>query len=103
MTTPPDAPRMPFTTDDVARTARDVVAEVERAVVGKREAIELVLIGVLAGATCSWRTCPGLQRRSSCVRSRESSASKPPGSSSRPTSCRRTSQVRESSTRDAVS
>ena len=100
---PPGRPRMPLTTDDVARTARDVVAEVESAVVGKREAIELVLIGVLAGATCSWRTCPGLQRRSSCVRSRESSASKPPGSSSRPTSCRRTSQVRESSTRDAVS
>ena len=40
----------------------DVVAEVERAVVGKREAIELVLIGVLAGGHVLLEDVPGLAK-----------------------------------------
>jgi len=51
-----------FTTDDVAKIAADVVAEVERAVVGKKEAIELVLIGVLAGGHVLLEDVPGLAK-----------------------------------------
>ena len=49
-------------TSDVAKIAGDVVAEVERAVVGKKEAITLVLIGVLAGGHVLLEDVPGLAK-----------------------------------------
>ena len=51
-----------MTTAEVARIAKDVITEVERAVVGKREAIELVLIGVLAGGHVLLEDVPGLAK-----------------------------------------
>lgn len=62
MTTDTHSSGAPLTTDDVARIARSVIAEVERAVVGKREAIELVLIGVLAGGHVLLEDVPGLAK-----------------------------------------
>ncbi len=62
MTVRPDASEAPLTASDVARIARDVVAEVERAVIGKREAVELVLIGVLAGGHVLLEDVPGLAK-----------------------------------------
>ena len=56
------APETPLSTGDVARIARDVVGEVERAVVGKPEAIELVLTGVLAGGHVLLEDVPGLAK-----------------------------------------
>ena len=58
----PESSEVSFTTDDVAKIAADVVAEVERAVVGKKEAIELVLIGVLAGGHVLLEDVPGLAK-----------------------------------------
>ena len=62
MTARPDAAETPLTTAEVARIAKDVITEVERAVVGKREAIELVLIGVLAGGHVLLEDVPGLAK-----------------------------------------
>jgi MoxR-like ATPase len=62
VTTDPHSSGAPLTTNDVARIDRDVVAEVERAVVGKRETIELVLIGVLAGGHVLLEDVPGLAK-----------------------------------------
>jgi MoxR-like ATPase len=62
VTVRPDASETPLTASDVARIARDVVAEVERAVIGKREAVELVLIGVLAGGHVLLEDVPGLAK-----------------------------------------
>jgi MoxR-like ATPase len=47
---------------DVAAIAQDVIAEVERAVIGKREAILLVLIGVLSGGHVLLEDVPGLAK-----------------------------------------
>ena len=47
---------------DVALIAEDVVIEVERAVIGKREAIVLVLIGVLSGGHVLLEDVPGLAK-----------------------------------------
>ncbi len=49
-------------TSDVALIAEDVVIEVERAVIGKREAIVLVLIGVLSGGHVLLEDVPGLAK-----------------------------------------
>jgi len=57
-----DAAETPLTTAEVARIAKDVITEVERAVIGKREAIELVLIGVLAGGHVLLEDVPGLAK-----------------------------------------
>ena len=62
MTARPDAAETPLTTAEVARIAKDVITEVERAVGGKREAIELVLIGVLAGGHVLLEDVPGLAK-----------------------------------------
>jgi MoxR-like ATPase len=62
VTARPDAAETPLTTAEVARIAKDVITEVERAVVGKREAIELVLIGVLAGGHVLLEDVPGLAK-----------------------------------------
>jgi MoxR-like ATPase len=62
VTSRPDASETPFTAGDVARIAREVVAEVERAVVGKRETIEPVLICVLAGGHVLLEDVPGLAK-----------------------------------------
>jgi MoxR-like ATPase len=47
---------------DVGRLGREVLAEVERAVVGKREPVELVLIGLLAGGHVLLEDFPGLAK-----------------------------------------
>ena len=52
----------PMTTSDVARIGRDVVTEVERAVLNKREATRLVLIGVLSGGHVLLEDVPGLAK-----------------------------------------
>ncbi len=62
MTTHPHDSETPCTIEDVSRIARDVIAEVERAVVGKREAVKLVLIGVLAGGHVLLEDVPGLAK-----------------------------------------
>ena len=62
MTYRPETSARPFTSSDVERIAQDVVAEVERVVVGKRETIELVLIGVLAGGHVLLEDVPGLAK-----------------------------------------
>jgi MoxR-like ATPase len=62
VTARPDAAETPLTTAGVARIAKDVITEVERAVVGKREAIELVLTGVLAGGHVLLEDVPGLAK-----------------------------------------
>ncbi len=62
MTAPFDALDAPLTAADVARVAKDVVAEVERAVVGKSDAVRLVLIGVLAGGHVLLEDVPGLAK-----------------------------------------
>ena len=62
MTCRPETSGAPLTTSDVARITRTVVTEVERAVVGKRETIELVLIGVLAGGHVLLEDVPGLAK-----------------------------------------
>jgi MoxR-like ATPase len=51
-----------MTTSDVARIGRDVVTEVERAVLNKREATRLVLIGVLSGGHVLLEDVPGLAK-----------------------------------------
>jgi MoxR-like ATPase len=45
---------------EATKRAHDVLAEVERAVVGKREALELVLLGILAGGHVLIEDLPGL-------------------------------------------
>ena len=45
---------------DASRLARDVLDQVERAVVGKREALEMVLAGILAGGHVLIEDLPGL-------------------------------------------
>src|ERR1022692_2654416 len=52
----------PLATSEVARVTNEVVDEVERAVIGKREAVELVLIGVLAGGHVLLEDVPGLAK-----------------------------------------
>ena len=61
MRLPVDSER-PLSGADVAVIAEDVVAEVERAVIGKREAITLVLIGVLTGGHVLLEDVPGLAK-----------------------------------------
>ena len=62
MSVHPEASEAALTTNDVARIVREVVSEVERAVVGKREAVVLVLIGVLAGGHVLLEDVPGLAK-----------------------------------------
>ena len=59
MTGQPGIPVQPLEAVDVARVAAEVVSEVERAVVGKREAVELVLVGVLSGGHVLLEDVPG--------------------------------------------
>ena len=47
---------------ETGQRAERILAEVERAVVGKREALELVLLGILAGRACAARGLPGLAK-----------------------------------------
>jgi MoxR-like ATPase len=48
--------------DSVAATANKVLDEVERAVVGKRAAVEMVLVGILAGGHILLEDYPGLAK-----------------------------------------
>ena len=51
---------------EVAQISEAVVAEVERAVIGKREAIMLVLIGVLVGRSRALGGCSGSREDPHC-------------------------------------
>jgi MoxR-like ATPase len=51
-----------MTPDEVARQADRILDEVERAVVGKREALELVLLGILADGHVLIEDFPGLAK-----------------------------------------
>lgn len=62
MTAQADAWETPATVSDVARFAGKVVTEVERAVVGKRGTVVLVLVGVLAGGHVLLEDVPGLAK-----------------------------------------
>ena len=62
MTGSPGEPTARLNIADVARIAEDVVVEVERAVIGKRDAIVLVLIGVLSGGHVLLEDVPGLAK-----------------------------------------
>ncbi len=53
---------MPATAEDLARLAERMLDEIERAVVGKREALELVLLGVLADGHVLLEDFPGLAK-----------------------------------------
>ena len=48
--------------EEVARTSERLLDEVERAVVGKREALELVLLGILADGHVLIEDFPGLAK-----------------------------------------
>src|ERR1043165_10126853 len=48
--------------EDVADRCERIVAEIERAVVGKREALELVLLGILADGHVLFEDFPGLAK-----------------------------------------
>jgi MoxR-like ATPase len=50
------------TTDELARQADRILDEVERAVIGKREALELVLLGILADGHVLIEDFPGLAK-----------------------------------------
>src|SRR5438876_9204437 len=50
------------TVGDVAERCEQIIAEVERAVVGKRETIELVLLGFLADGHVLLEDFPGLAK-----------------------------------------
>jgi MoxR-like ATPase len=54
--------RGPFSTDEVARQGNAILDEVCRAVVGKREVVELVLAGFLAGGHVLIEDFPGLAK-----------------------------------------
>ena len=51
-----------MTIDELNRQAEAIIAEVERAVVGKREALELVLLGILADGHVLIEDFPGLAK-----------------------------------------
>ncbi len=51
-----------MTTDELARQADRILDEVERAVIGKREALELVLLGILADGHVLIEDFPGLAK-----------------------------------------
>jgi MoxR-like ATPase len=58
--TPTHLPNQLPTLSQVSRTAGDILAEVDRAVVGKRSATQLVLAGILAGGHVLMEDFPGL-------------------------------------------
>jgi MoxR-like ATPase len=53
---------VPMTVEEVARQAERILDEVERAVVGKRDALELVLLGILADGHVLIEDFPGLAK-----------------------------------------
>ena len=53
---------MPMTIEELNAQAERILAEVERAVVGKREALELVLLGILADGHVLIEDFPGLAK-----------------------------------------
>src|SRR5437773_2551336 len=55
-------PSMVVTLSDVARLASAILDEVERAVVGKREALELVLLGIISDGHVLIEDYPGLAK-----------------------------------------
>ena len=53
---------MPMTIEELNEQAERILDEVERAVVGKREALELVLLGILADGHVLIEDFPGLAK-----------------------------------------
>ena len=48
---------------ELRERAETILAEVEKAIVGKRGPLELILLALLATAMCCSRTTPGSRRR----------------------------------------
>ncbi|MCK4356622.1 AAA family ATPase, partial [Candidatus Bipolaricaulota bacterium] len=48
--------------NDVGKHARAIIAEVERAIVGKEEVLEQVMVGILAGGHILFEDYPGLAK-----------------------------------------
>jgi len=69
----------------VAELGGHILDEVERAVVGKRERLELVLLGMLADGHVLLEDVPGLAKTLARARSRRSPGYASRASSSRPT------------------
>jgi MoxR-like ATPase len=70
---------------DVTRQAKQILDEVERAVVGKRDALELVLLGLLADGHVLIEDYPGLAKTIIARSFAQVMASDSPASSSPPT------------------
>ena len=70
---------------EVRARAAAILDEVERAVVGKREALELVLLGLLADGHVLIEDYPGLAKTLAARSFAQARAWASPGSSSRPT------------------
>src|SRR5215217_8996677 len=51
-----------MTIDDLAERSDRILTEIERAIVGKREALELVLVGLLADGHVLMEDYPGLAK-----------------------------------------
>ena len=84
---------------EVTRLCHEVLDQVERAVVGKRAALELVLAGVLAGGHVLLEDCPGLGKTLAARSLRaDPRAARSAGRSSPPTCCPPTSPARSSTT-----
>ena len=78
-----------MTIEELIAQAERIIDEVERAVVGKDEALELVLLGLLADGHVLIEDVPGIAK-TLVARRRAVGAATSSGSNSRPTSCRRT-------------
>ena len=78
-----------MTPDETARRSAQVLAEVQRAVVGHQRSLELVLIGILAGGHILLEDLPGLGKTLIARSFARSSAWTSRASSSPPTCCPR--------------
>jgi hypothetical protein len=75
------------TVAETARLGERVLAEVEQVIVGKPEAVKMVLLGVLASGHILIEDLPAWARRCRPARSPLCSAWSSPGSSSPPICC----------------
>ena len=75
------------TVAETARLGERVLAEVEQVIVGKPEAVKMVLLGVLASGHILIEDLPAWARRCWPARSPRCSGWSSPGSSSPPTCC----------------
>ena len=75
---------------ELAELGARLVDEVERAVVGKREQLELILLGLLADGHVLLEDVPGLAKTLTARSFAEAAGSASAASSSRPTCCLQT-------------